>query len=181
MEQIKTFSDPYRIKILNYFIDFNRPATVKQIADAMNEVPSKVHYHIKKMQKSNILTLVYTEEINGIVAKFYEPTAKTFTLDDTIFIPQYTHVLKSHLEQILHENYLKSEEIVLKNMDNCIDSPKSKYPISISHDYIYLTGKEETEFRNYLLDFISKHSKKTDDSTLNKYYFFNSFSRIKDE
>ncbi len=40
----------------------------------MGEVPAKVHYHVKKLESAGILKLQHTKEINGIVAKFYQPT-----------------------------------------------------------------------------------------------------------
>ncbi len=78
MKEIKAFSDPYRMMIMKQYYKLARPATVKQIADEMSEVPAKVHYHVKKLESVGILKLKHTKEINGIIAKFYEPTAQTF-------------------------------------------------------------------------------------------------------
>ena len=78
VEEIRAFMDPFRLDILRKFYSLGKPATVKQIADEMNEVPSKIHYHVKKLEKFNILELHHTEEIKGIIAKFYLPTAKSF-------------------------------------------------------------------------------------------------------
>ena len=78
MKEIKAFSDPYRMMIMKQYYKLARPATVKQIADEMGEVPAKVHYHVKKLESVGILKLKHTKEINGIIAKFYEPTAQTF-------------------------------------------------------------------------------------------------------
>lgn len=80
LEQIRIYSDPYRIEILFNFQKFDRPATCKEIADSMGEIPAKVYYHIKKMEKAGILNLVYTKNINGIIAKYYEPTAENFII-----------------------------------------------------------------------------------------------------
>jgi len=80
MKEIKAFSDPYRMVIMKNYYTLARPATVKQIADEMHEVPAKVHYHVKKLESAGILKLKHTKEINGIVAKFYEPTAQTFKI-----------------------------------------------------------------------------------------------------
>lgn len=77
-EEIKIFSDPYRIKIIKAFSRLGRPATVKEVADEMGEVPSKVHYHVKKLISIDLLILDHTSEINGIVAKYYKLTADSF-------------------------------------------------------------------------------------------------------
>ncbi|WP_440118938.1 ArsR/SmtB family transcription factor [Paenibacillus sp. QZ-Y1] len=73
IEEIKVYSDPYRIQIMNMFNTQGRPSTVKEVADQMGEVPAKVHYHVKKLEKIGLLTIVSTREINGIIAKYYEP------------------------------------------------------------------------------------------------------------
>lgn len=73
IEEIKIYSDPYRIQIMNMFNRQGRPSTVKEIADLMGEVPAKVHYHVKKLEKIGLLSMVSTREINGIIAKYYEP------------------------------------------------------------------------------------------------------------
>lgn len=51
IEEIKIYSDPYRIQIMNMFNRQGRPSTVKEIADQMGEVPAKVHYHVKSWRK----------------------------------------------------------------------------------------------------------------------------------
>ena len=72
LEEVKALSDPYRFKILNCFYEMKKPATVKQIADKLGEVPANIHYHVKKLEKFDIVRLHHTEEIRGIVAKYYK-------------------------------------------------------------------------------------------------------------
>ncbi|GGH29475.1 ArsR/SmtB family transcription factor [Paenibacillus segetis] len=73
LEDIRVYSDPYRLQIMNTFINMDRPATVKEIADELGEVPAKVHYHVKKLEKVGLLKLVSTKNIKGIIAKYYLP------------------------------------------------------------------------------------------------------------
>ncbi|MGL5244429.1 MAG: ArsR/SmtB family transcription factor, partial [Sarcina sp.] len=77
LEQIKAYSDPYRLKIITFLRNNREAATVKEIADFFGEVPAKVHYHIKKLEKAGILELVRTKEIKGIIAKYYYLTAES--------------------------------------------------------------------------------------------------------
>ncbi|MDQ0090031.1 putative transcriptional regulator [Paenibacillus anaericanus] len=73
LEDIRVYSDPYRLQIMNTFFNMDRPATVKEIADELGEVPAKVHYHVKKLEKIGLLKLVSTKNIKGIIAKYYLP------------------------------------------------------------------------------------------------------------
>lgn len=82
LEQIKAISHPYRMDILKSFSrDIKQPCSVKMIADEMGESPSKLHYHIKELEKNGLLEVVDTREINGIIEKFYLPTAERITIE----------------------------------------------------------------------------------------------------
>lgn len=82
MKEIKIISHPMRMKILKQYYGFSKPATVKQIADHMHEVPANIHYHVKKLVEIGVLELDHTEVVNGIVAKYYLPTAQTIKIED---------------------------------------------------------------------------------------------------
>lgn len=78
LEQIKAISHPYRIEILACFEE--KPATAKQIADKMGEPHAKINYHIKTLQKMEILQLVDERAKSGIIEKYYLPTAKKYVV-----------------------------------------------------------------------------------------------------
>ncbi len=137
MKEIKAFSDPYRMMIMNQYYKLARPATVKQIADEMGEVPAKVHYHVKKLESVGILKLKHTKEINGIIAKFYEPTAQTFKVfnqdigdisynnqfsgDDGEIIEIFETTQKLFLERC-NDRYCNNEAILL--MEDILLTPE---------------------------------------------------------
>lgn len=84
LDEIKTISDPFRLKILFLFDEENTPKTVKQMAVKLEEVPSKVHYHVKELERIGVLVIIKTMEKSGIVEKFYLPTAETFKVERSI-------------------------------------------------------------------------------------------------
>lgn len=121
-EELKIFSDPYRMKIIRVFQRSKTPLTVKGVADIMGEVPAKVHYHVKKLLKINILELDHTEEINGIIAKYYTLQHKSFTIslkdtDDDQMYQQLTqvHALVSRLIDEFKEEFMKSSSHAVEN------------------------------------------------------------------
>lgn len=79
-QELKIFSDPYRMKIINAYIKAGQALTVKGVADLMGEVPAKVHYHVKKLLSIDILVLDHTQVINGITAKYYRLTTENFSV-----------------------------------------------------------------------------------------------------
>ncbi|WP_433948933.1 ArsR/SmtB family transcription factor [Paenibacillus taichungensis] len=119
IEEIKVYSDPYRIQIMNMFNKQGRPSTVKEIADQMGEVPAKVHYHVKKLEKIGLLTIVSTREINGIIAKYYEPFKGEIQLrnEDEENSP-LKEVFRSETFKLLNEMFEQSRRRFMNQAEN---------------------------------------------------------------
>lgn len=79
LQQIKSVSDPLRVKVLEILIE--REATVKQVADLLGQSSAKMHYHIKELEKQNVIKLVQTVEKGGILEKYYRAVAKSFYIN----------------------------------------------------------------------------------------------------
>lgn len=111
IEDIKVFTDPYRLMILKRLYEREIPSTVKQIADDMGETPAKVHYHVKKMLKAGILKLDHEAVINGIIAKYYEPCAKKFEISNDKIESNMVNNLLDHKKNFVTDiiNQFKNE------------------------------------------------------------------------
>jgi len=78
LEKIKSVADPLRVKVLEILIE--RKATVKQVADLLGQSSAKMHYHVKELEKQNLIQLVETMEKGGILEKYYRAIAKSYQL-----------------------------------------------------------------------------------------------------
>jgi DNA-binding transcriptional ArsR family regulator len=191
LEEIKAFTDPFRYKILMCFYRKKQPATVKEIAVALDEVPANVHYHVKKLEKVGILKLVYTKEINGIIAKYYEPTAENFEINCANEIAESSKQLRFAVsKQFLAQIYDESKNIFIEHIDESknifiehIDEQsetRNKKKGTISMDDLYLTRDEAKEFEKYIADFMIKHdSKARNTEKLKKFHCFFSIVEMK--
>lgn len=180
IEEIRGFSDPYRLRILNCFYKRHEPATVKQIADDMGEVPANVHYHVKKMEKVGILKLVYTKEINGIIAKYYEPTAKRFDIlhKNEVYDPQ----VLSETQKVVSKLYDESKRIFIENTQ--IESElKAGQKGILSMEDMYLTAQEAQDFFKYIAEYMEKNSVKNRNKTedIIQYNMFFSMIAVNDK
>ncbi|MTI47507.1 winged helix-turn-helix domain-containing protein [Sporosalibacterium faouarense] len=186
LEQIKVFSDSYRLQILYKIKSFKRPAMVKEIADKMGETPAKVHYHVKKMEKAGILQLSHTKEINGIIAKYYELTAETFSLKYSDTNPEIDRLVKSEFQRVVDSMYNESKEFILKQIENSYnlndsEDDKSEFE-DISLSNIYLTKEEANELMALIKKYKGKNRDRKNDKDINKYHFFTVFfSHNKDD
>lgn len=180
VDEIKAYSDPYRMQILNCLYDIAEPATVKQIADIMGEVPAKVHYHVKKLEKHGLLLLVKTEVINGIVAKYYEPASKNINIENDKLDEAAKKIFKNEVEKAIHQHFNKAEDTFLNTIRRFKDSDNnSKDNIlggTLSLETIYVTPEEIMEFKNYVVKFMEEHAIK-DDSKIS-YEVFNTIVNI---
>lgn len=70
IEVAKLLMDPKRNKILDYAAD--EPVTVKQLADRMGEKPSRLYYHVKKLEDAGFLLLVETKQQGNLIEKYYK-------------------------------------------------------------------------------------------------------------
>lgn len=176
VEQVKAYSDPYRLKIMKEFYSLKRPATVKEIADIIKEVPAKVHYHVKKLEKAGILVLHHTKEINGIVAKYYEPTAKSFNISDKSMNDSTNMIMRNETEKLIHNIYMHSEKIFLECLrKHYDDNDDIKAGGCISKEEIYLTEKEMEEFESLVMKFAEEHGKPKGNVDQKKYHLFTAF------
>ncbi|WDV45078.1 helix-turn-helix domain-containing protein [Clostridiaceae bacterium M8S5] len=167
-EEIKIYSDPFRFKIVTMIMSENRPMTVKQIADKLEVSPAKVHYHVVKLLKINVLALVDTEVINGIIAKYYDTTAKAFSCslssrENSYDINNVSKAVSEVFETIKNKfldelsrarNY--EEEKGKNGMNIDVD-----IALSILHKKVYITKKELEEFLAYTEAFCVKHLERT--------------------
>ena len=131
VEQIKAYSDPYRLRILTFLRNRREASTVKEIADYLGEVPAKVHYHIKKLEKVGIVEIVRTKEVKEIVAKYYYLTAENFQIEGEDIKNQTRKIYKSQILNIVNEYYDKSKEKSIDTLMKKVNLNSKNNAISI--------------------------------------------------
>lgn len=77
-QQLKAFTDPLRIRVLNVLKQ--RAATNQQIADALGEPHAKVLYHVRFLLETGLIRLVDQQIKGGNVEKYYRAVARLFSV-----------------------------------------------------------------------------------------------------
>lgn len=175
VEELKAVSGPYRYKILHCFHTIGVPATVKQVADQLGEVPSKVYYHVKKMEAANILVLHHTQEINGIVAKFYELTARNFEIKREAMDDITTGIFLSESQKIISQVYAESRDIFI-NVLSKNKNEKDKIKGIVSTQEVYLTQAQVEGLAEYIKAFAEENKQKDGDGESKYHYFLTLFN-----
>lgn len=164
-EELKIFNDPYRMKIIRTFRKSPTPLTVKGCADLMGEVPAKVHYHIQKLIKINILELDHIEVINGINAKYYKLPKEAFAIalkdsDDTKGYKQMAqvHSLVSRFIDEFKEAFMMNSAMAIEEKDKK-DSDVGQF----TSNEISLTEEEFTALSKMLAELPRQYHKTSED------------------
>ena len=158
IEELKAISHPYRMAIIKLFgINPDKPLSAKMIAEKLGEPASKIHYHLKELEKIKIVEIVKTREINGILEKFFLPTAKNITIKKDVISNKndsdIIHVILDLLE------YTSDRVLELKNYENELKG------LIASAGTIYLTSEEAKNIKQDLDKTIKKYDKRIAEDT----------------
>ena len=159
-EEVKIAWDPYRLKILSTFRLSKEPLTVKQVADRMGEVPAKVHYHVQKLIRIDMLELIKTETIRGIVAKYYTAKYSGSDIGRTVSddaVVKYTRNAHYSNLALAHAKFRESMTLTDQVM-------KTRADIMLADSVVvfrkmYLSTEERDEFLSMIQEALLKYKK----------------------
>lgn len=158
-EEIKVFSNPFRMKILSLYDMDYISLTVKQMSDRLGEVPSKVHYHVKELERIGVMKIVETKEKSGIIEKYYLPTAEQFYIDN---------IIKTSGSNIYQNDQDDIFTIIMNEVNENIDSFKKNFDPNIDAGRLfsqlngYLTPAETRELHDMCVNYIKSKVKQED-------------------
>ncbi|KEO84259.1 ArsR/SmtB family transcription factor [Tumebacillus flagellatus] len=69
LEQSKLLASALRMQIMNLIAE--TPRTAKQVADLLQKTPGNIHYHMQRLYDADLLELVDTRTVGGVVEKYY--------------------------------------------------------------------------------------------------------------
>lgn len=168
-KELKVFSDPFRLNIINVFRENKEALTVKGCADILDEFPSKVSYHVKKLIDIDVLELDHVKVINGINAKYYKLKHSKFSVqikEDTEDVVRknvdyINSIMISQLEQFKVDFINMSQKAIKENKHE-------QHEIGMfSNNKVYLSKEEYVELEEFIMKFIQSHDEK--DESKNEY------------
>jgi len=84
LETLKVVADPLRLSIIELLA---KPSTVKRVANKIGKPPTKLYYHINLLEKHNLIQMVDTRIVSGIVEKHYQTAAQNFRVSRDLLTP----------------------------------------------------------------------------------------------
>lgn len=168
-EEIKAFSDPFRLSIINVYREQKQPLTVKKCADILGVFPAKVLYHVKKLLEINVLELDHIEVINGINAKYYKLLKTRFhiqiqegSVDEVKQNLEYVNnIMMSQVEQFKLDFITMTQTAVSRQLHDTHDTGW------FSSNNVYLNREEFDELGKIVVEYVESHN--TKEKGKNKY------------
>lgn len=80
-ETLKVIGDPLRLQIMK---SFKNPRTVKDVATILDIAATKLYYHVNMLEKHNLIEVVETNVVSGILEKKYRVTAARYGVDEDL-------------------------------------------------------------------------------------------------
>lgn len=144
IELAKILMDPRRKSIFDIAKD--APVTVTQIAEALDEKPSRLYYHVKKLEDAGLLELVDTRQQGNLIEKYYKSISgfDAFELDKSLLAGHSDTVMAEIMRLLEPGLRLLSSE--LKNNKDFYDNQ-----VNLSINFSELTGKEWLEANSNML------------------------------
>lgn len=161
-EEIKAFSDPFRLSIINVYREQKQPLTVKKCADLLGVFPAKVLYHVKKLLEINVLELDHIEIINGINAKYYKLPKTRFHIqiqegtEDVVKqnLEYINNIMMSQVEQFKLDFITMTQTAVSRQMN---DTHETGW---FSSNNVYLNKEEYDELGKIVVEYVKSHNTK---------------------
>lgn len=106
LERLKALADPLRVSLLTALGTTKKNS--QQLAKALKINRTKIHYHLNILEELGFIEVVDTDLINGIVQKYYLPTARAFVPAANIFNEIFhTDSIEFSVKKTEEKNFLK--------------------------------------------------------------------------
>ncbi len=83
LDEIKIFAEPLRVQILESLM--GDPLTVRQVAERLEEKPTKLYHHFEVMEAAGLIKKVRSQKKRGTVESYYQAAAQNITMDPNLF------------------------------------------------------------------------------------------------
>lgn len=79
LDQVKALAHPLRQRLMEAFS--MEPRTTMQVADILEERPSRLYHHVAALEEAHLLELIETRQNRGTVERYYQAAARKFRID----------------------------------------------------------------------------------------------------
>ncbi|UFU00087.1 winged helix-turn-helix domain-containing protein [Radiobacillus kanasensis] len=178
--QLKALSDPIRAEIMLRLIE--KPHTGQMLSERTGLSRAKIHYHLKELEKNELIYLVRKEEKGGVIQKFYQSAARGFTPSSEL-LPHIKDVSETS-RQLLLQMAEKTKSVILSAPEHAFkQNQASENPSEWSYvGAMWQYSLSEKNFQEWihkyfsLMDELSKMARETNDEAEKKLYYISTMA-----
>lgn len=151
LSQLKALSDPFKVEIMMRLLE--KPYTGQQLSELFKVSRAHIHYHLKYLEKNELIEIVKTEEKNGIIQKFYSSVARGFTPSAEL-LPHIEEVSESYRQILVQMIETTKTKILSAPTQSFQEKKASEDPSEWSHlGSIWEISATEEKFQEFVKKF----------------------------
>jgi len=171
LDTMKVYFDPVRTRIMQEMA--HTPRTVQQIAEALGVPFTRLYYHVKMMEKHDLIRMVDIKQMPGAIEeKYYQVSARMFVIDRNLltFDPQGKNdSLELVLKKVFDESHTDVRQSVQAGRVDMSVVPPHPKSLFARRMVLRLNEENAVEFQKDLMDLYVKYQSK-ETSTDDTYY-----------
>lgn len=110
LETVKVLADPLRLRLIEAMAArLDHPWSVKELARALGEPPTKLYYHVNMLEEHGLLVVTGSQLVSGILEKRYQLVAASIGVDRALLTAGDTGVDEA-LHGVLSTIFSTAEE-----------------------------------------------------------------------
>ncbi len=112
LETVRVLADPLRLRLIEAMAaELDHPFSVKELAKALGEPPTKLYYHVNMLEEHGLLVVTSSQLVSGILEKRYQLVAASIGVDRALLTAGDTGVGEA-LHGVLTTIFSTAEEDV---------------------------------------------------------------------
>jgi DNA-binding Lrp family transcriptional regulator len=136
--------------------------TVKQLAEELDLLPTKLYYHVNLLEKHGLITVAETQVVSGIIEKKYQVIADNIIIDKNILATEEgpsdekLEGLLSSIQSFLDSTYKNVEKSLKTNLIEKLVEKEGGAPARvgasphISGDDLWLSKEQAEDFKKQI-------------------------------
>ena len=171
LDTLKVYFDPMRTRIMQEMA--HTPRTVQQIAEALGVPFTRLYYHVKMMEKHDLIRMVDIKQMPGAIEeKYYQVSARMFVIDRNLltFDPQGKNdSLELVLKKVFDESHTDVRQSVRAGRTDMSVVPPHPKSLFARRMVLRLSEDNAVTFQKELMDLFVKYQS-TETSANDAYY-----------
>jgi DNA-binding transcriptional ArsR family regulator len=162
LDTVRVLADPLRLRLLEAMASrLDEPWTVKELARALGEPPTKLYYHVNLLEEHGILVVTGSRLVSGIVEKRYQLVAANISVDQGVLstgehgVDEALHSVLSTIFGGAGEDIQRSIHAGVASLHRESDDP-AREPVILSKGIDRLTPERAAELRERLKALIAE-------------------------